>query len=115
MNAILSVVKNDRIEVDAPPDWPEGSLVHVGLEIKAMEKLDVGRPLTPEEIEEKIRRLDAITPVMTPEEEAAWAANRKADRELEIANRAAYDKRFEDLYSREKVSTRHGDYERLDE
>ena len=25
MNAILSVVKNGRIEVDAPPDWPEGT------------------------------------------------------------------------------------------
>ena len=27
MNAIQSVVKNGRVEVDAPPDWPDGTPV----------------------------------------------------------------------------------------
>jgi hypothetical protein len=31
MNAILSVVKNGRIEVEAPADWPEGSPVRPNL------------------------------------------------------------------------------------
>lgn len=39
MNTILSVVKNGRIEVDAPPDWPEGLpfRVELGLNGKATE------------------------------------------------------------------------------
>jgi hypothetical protein len=98
MNAILSVVKNGRVEVDAPPDWPEGSIVHVELGVNGMVTLDDERPETPEEIEERIRRLEAIDPVMTPEEEAAWEAERKACKEIEFANRAAYDKRIEELF-----------------
>jgi hypothetical protein len=31
MNAIQSVVKNGRVEVDAPPDWPDGTPVRVEL------------------------------------------------------------------------------------
>jgi hypothetical protein len=96
MNAILSVVKNGRIEVDAPPDWPEGSLVHV--ELGANEMLEDERPQTPEEIEERIRRLEAIEPAMTPEQEADWEAERKASKEIEIASRAAYDKRIEERF-----------------
>jgi hypothetical protein len=98
MNAILSVVKNGRVEVDAPPDWPEGSLVHVELGVSGRAKLDEVRPQTPEEIEEKIRRLEAIEPLMTPEEEAAWQADRRAYKDFEIASRAAYDKRIEEIF-----------------
>jgi hypothetical protein len=98
MNAILSMVKNGRVDVEAPPEWPEGSLVNVELKVNGVVNLDDDRPLTPEEIEEKIRRLDAIEPVMTPEEEAAWEADRKAYKEFEIASRAAYDKRIEELF-----------------
>jgi hypothetical protein len=50
MNAILSVVKNGRIEVDAPPDWPDGAPVRVELGIN-LKATDEERPETPEEIE----------------------------------------------------------------
>jgi hypothetical protein len=83
MNAILSVVKNGRIEVDAPPDWPDGAPVRVelGLSLKAT---DEERPETPEEIEDWIRWFQSLEPlVMTPEEEAAWEADRKAQKEFD--------------------------------
>lgn len=97
MNAILGTVKNGRVEVDAPPDWPEGSPVRVELGLNG-KATDEERPETPEEIEESIRRLEAIEPVMTAEEEAAWEAERRACKEIELANRAAYDKRIEELF-----------------
>jgi hypothetical protein len=100
MDAILSVVKNGRIMVDAPPDWPEGSPVRVELGLNGHAKYEDERPETSEEIEEKIRRLEAIEPLeMTPEEEAAWEADRKAQKEFEIATRSAYDKSIEGLFS----------------
>jgi len=97
MNAILGIVKNGRVEVDAPPDWPEGSPVRVELGLNG-KATDEERPETPEEIEESIRRLEAIEPVMTTEEEAAWEVERRACKEIEFANRAAYDKRIEELF-----------------
>ena len=70
MNAILSVVKNGRIEVAAPPDWPDGTPVRVELGLNGQTKYDDERPETPEEIEEWIRRFREIEPIeMTPEEE----------------------------------------------
>ena len=98
MNAILGMVKNGRVEVDAPPDWPEGSPVRVelGLNGKAM---DDERPETPEEIEEWIRRFREIEPIeMTATEEAAWEAGRKAQREFDIANAAERDRRIDEIF-----------------
>jgi hypothetical protein len=98
MNAILTVVKNGRVEVDAPPDWPEGSPVRVelGLSDKAT---DEEPPETPEEIEDWIRRFREIEPIeMTPEEEAAWEAGLKAQKEFEIANSAERDRRIDGIF-----------------
>ena len=98
MNAILSVVKNGRVEVDAPPDWPEGSPVRVelGLHGKAT---DDERPETPEEIEEWIRRFREIEPIeMTPEEDAAWKAGLKAQKDFDIANAVERDRRTDEIF-----------------
>jgi hypothetical protein len=98
MNTILGVVKNGRVEVDTPPDWPDGTPVRVELGLSGHAEYDDEMPETPEEIEERIRRLEAIEPVMTPEEDAAWETERRACKEIEFANRAAYDKRIEELF-----------------
>jgi len=98
MNAIVGTVKNGRVEVEAPVDWPEGSPVRVELGLNGHAQDDDDRPETPEEIEAKIRRLEAIEPWMTLEEEAAWQADRKAYREWETATRPGYDKRIEELF-----------------
>ncbi len=84
MNAILSVVKNGRIEVDAPPDWPDGAAVRVELGVNGQANYDDERPETPEEIEAWIRWFHSLEPiVMTPEEEAAWQAGRQAQKEFD--------------------------------
>ena len=97
MNAILGVVKNGRIEVDVPPDWPDGTPVRVELGLNGQTKYDDERPETPEEIEEWIRRFREIEPnEMTPEEEAAWAADRKMQAEFD--NSAECIRRSEGIF-----------------
>jgi hypothetical protein len=51
MNAIRSVVKNGRIEVDAPPDWPDGTPVRVELASNGQSEFDDESPESPEEIQ----------------------------------------------------------------
>lgn len=98
MSTILGIVKNGRIEVDAPPDWPDGTPVRVELGLNH-KVLDDERPETPEEIEEWLRWFHSLEPiVMTPEEEAAWAADRKMQKEFDIANAAERDRRIEEIF-----------------
>jgi hypothetical protein len=98
MNTILSVVKNGRVEIDAPPDWPEGSPVRVELGLNGR-ATDEERPETPEEIEEWIRRFREIEPIeMTPDEEASWEADRKAQKEFDIASAADRDRRIDEIF-----------------
>ena len=51
MNAIRSVVKNGRVEVDAPADWPDGTPVRVELGLNGQSGFDDESPETPEEIQ----------------------------------------------------------------
>jgi hypothetical protein len=108
MNAILSVVKNGRVEVDAPPDWPDGAPERVELGLIGRTEYDEERPETPEEIEEWVRRFRAIEPIeLTPEEEAAWQAARQAQKEFDIANAAERDRRIDEIFRRGAIfSTR---------
>jgi hypothetical protein len=99
MNAIRSVVKNGRVEVDAPADWPDGTPVRVELGLNDQSEYDDERPETPDEIREWLRWYHSLEPiVMTPEEEAAWAADRKLQKEFDIANAAERDRRIEGIF-----------------
>ena len=99
MNAILGMVKNGRVEVDAPPNWPEGATVRVQLGMNGQAEHAVEKPETPEEIEGWIRRFRAIEPIeTTPEEEASWEAERKAQREFDVANGAERDRRIDEIF-----------------
>ena len=99
MNAILSVVKNGRIEVDAPPDWPDGTPVRVELGLNGHAKYADERPETPEEIEEWIRRFREIEPIeLTSEEEASWEAARKAQKAFDVANAAEHNRRIDEIF-----------------
>ena len=89
MNTIQSVVKNGRVEIDAPPDWPDGTPVRVEIALKGRAEHDDESPETPEEIEARLRWYhspEAI--VMTPEEEDAWDGDRKLQKEFDVANAA---------------------------
>ena len=97
MNAIQSVVKNGRVEVDAPPDWPDGTPVRVELGLNGQTKYDDERPETPEEIEAWLRWYHSLEPiVMTLEEESAWEADRKMQKEFDNANER--DRRIEGIF-----------------
>jgi len=97
MNAVLGMVKNGKVEVDAPADWPEGSPVRVKLELNGHAKDDDDRPETPEEIEAWLRWFHTLEPiVMTPEEEEAWAEDRR--RQKEFDNSPENDRRIAELF-----------------
>jgi len=99
MNAIRSVVKNGRVEVDAPSDWPDGTPVRVELGLNGPAEYDDESPETPEEIEAWLRWYHSLEPIlMTPEEEAAWEADRKMQKEFDIANAAERDRRIEGIF-----------------
>jgi hypothetical protein len=49
MNSILGVVKNGRVEVDAPPDWPDGTLVRVEIGLNGLVEYDDKIPEPPAE------------------------------------------------------------------
>jgi hypothetical protein len=99
MNAIQSVVKNGRVEVDAPPDWPDGTPVRVELGLTGQAEYDDESLETPEEIEAWLRWYHSLEPiVMTPEEEAAWEADRRIQKEFDIANAAERDRRIEGIF-----------------
>ena len=99
MNAIRSVVKNGRVEVDAPADWPDGTPVRVELGLNDQSEYDDERPETPDEIQAWLRWYHSLEPiVMTLEEEAAWEADRKMQKDFDIANAAERNRRIEGIF-----------------
>jgi len=86
MNAIRSVVKNGRVEVDAPADWPDGTPVRIELVFNGQSDYLDESPETPEEIQAWLRWYHSLEPiVMAPSEEAAWEADRKMQKEFDVA------------------------------
>jgi hypothetical protein len=98
MNTIRSVVKNGRVEVNAPPDWPDGTPVRVELGLSDESEYDDESPETPEEIQAWLRWNHGLEPiVMTADEEAAWEADRSIQKEFDVANAAERDRRIEGI------------------
>ena len=101
MADILATVSNGRINVPTPPDWPEGATVHIALG-QAERNGTVfhdDEPETPEQIQDWLRWYRALAPLeMTPEEEATWESDRRAQREFEIATSEQRDRRTEGLF-----------------
>ena len=86
MSAIHGRVKNGKIELPAPADWPEGTEVEVRPVEEAVGLTEEDWPETPEEIAAWLRWYDSLEPlILTPEDEARIAAARKAQREFELA------------------------------
>ena len=86
MSAIHGRVKNGKIELAAPADWPDGTVVEVRPVEEAVGLTEDEWPETPEEIEAWLRWYDTVQPlILTPEDEARIAAARKAQRDFELA------------------------------
>src|SRR5437763_12382817 len=86
MNAIKATVKSGRLEVQVPPDWPDGTEVILqpvsrdnGVGIR-----EEDWPDTPEAIADWLKWYDSLEPlIFTDEERAALEADRKQRKEFE--------------------------------
>ncbi len=101
MKTIRAKVQNRFLISTDPVDWPEGTVVELtaeladNSELRGMTEDEQGD--SPEAIQNWLKAFDAIPPMtLTPEEEAAWLADRKAQREFELA---ASERRAERLRS----------------
>jgi hypothetical protein len=87
MNNIKSTVKNGRLELNVPADWPDG----IEVEIHPLEE---GWSNDPEAIADWLRWYDALEPLtLTAEEEAdaeAWL-RKASDYAIAKMNRAGED------------------------
>ena len=82
MPRLSTTVRNRRVEIDVPDDWPDGTTVDVLTRPTAADE-----PMRPEEIARLIAYMDSNEPVeWTEKERAAWDADRAAKKRLELSN-----------------------------
>jgi hypothetical protein len=101
MKTIMGTVHNGTIIADQPIEWPEGFRVIIkpAAEEEALGIREEDWPTDPEGIARLLALMDQIEPLeMTPEEEAAWEAARKAHKEWEKANFDKRARRLEELF-----------------
>ena len=72
MSAIRGRVTDGKIDLPAPADWPEGTVVVVRPLKDEIGITEEDWPKTPEAIAAWIGWLDSLQPFLTPEEEAEW-------------------------------------------
>ena len=89
MNTLQGTVKNGQIVLDAPAELPEGTRVEV-LPIDGVRPTlgmrEEDWPTTPEGIAALLARMDQVEPDwLSPEDDAAWRAALRAQKEIEKA------------------------------
>jgi hypothetical protein len=100
MKTIMGIVHNGQIIVEQPIEWPEGCRVV----IEAAEEATLGIreedwPTDPEGIARLVALMDQLEPLeMTPEDDAAWEAVRKAHKEWEKAHFERWSRQMEGLF-----------------
>ena len=90
MNALNGTISHGQVILDKPADLPEGTRVEVLPVESARRSLGMREedwPTTPEGIAALVKRMDEIEPGgwLTPEEEAAWLADLREEKEKEKA------------------------------
>jgi hypothetical protein len=101
MKALMGTVHNGQIVADQPIEWPEGCRVVIepAANEEALGIREEDWPTDQEGIARLLALMDQIEPLeMTPEEEAAWRADRKAHKEWEKANFEKRARRLEELF-----------------
>jgi hypothetical protein len=85
MSAITGVVRNGQVVLDGLADLPEGTrveVVPVGSTRPTLGLREEDWPTTPEGIAALVARMEQLEPLLlSPEEEARWKADLKAQRE----------------------------------
>lgn len=83
MNAIIATVKDGRLAVEVPPDWPDGTSVEI-CPIDADRVAAEDLPMTPAEIARTLAAMNLIEPLeLTDDEEAAIEAARQERKQWE--------------------------------
>lgn len=88
MTVLRTTVRNGKIELAAPVDWPEGTEVRIEPFAQAtmVGLSEEDWPDTTEAIAAFLESMDKIEPlILTPEEEAAWETERSKRRDFEKA------------------------------
>jgi hypothetical protein len=86
VDGIKTFVKNGKVELEAPDDWPEGTevLVERVSHAPSFGLSEEDWPSTQEQIAQHLSLMDQIEPLLlTPEEEKQWAAAREAQKVFE--------------------------------
>jgi hypothetical protein len=87
VNAIKAIVKDRRIALDVPDDWPEGTEVVIEPLTQSIGLREEDWPATPEAIADWMAWYESLEPlIFTPEEESELAAWRQKIKEYTIAN-----------------------------
>lgn len=94
MTTLKATIRGGRLELDAPPGWPDGTEV----EIHRLPRRDSDAELlSPDEIAQTLAAMDQVEAFdWTDAERAAWAAEGLARRERE---KAEFSRRAEQLGS----------------
>ena len=88
MTWIKATVTGGRLNVDVPPDWPDGTEVEIHPLEKAAADDDA---MSPEEIARLLAAMDQLEPLhLTDAERAAWEAERHARKDWEKAQFAQH-------------------------
>ncbi len=89
MNALQGTIRNGQVALDAPARLPEGTRVKV-VPVEATRPTlgmrEEDWPTTPEGIAALLARMDQVEPGwLSPEDDAAWRAALRAEKEIEKA------------------------------
>jgi|SRR5665213_713703 len=88
MHAIKATVKQGRLELSVPADWPDGTEVIVKpvLSEQMFGIREEDWPDTPDARAEWLRWYDSLEPlIFTPAEKEAWTASRQQQKDFELA------------------------------
>lgn len=86
MTTIKAIVKDRRLQLEVPADWPDG----IEVEIHPLQE-GHGEGMSPEEIARTLAAMDQVEPgEMTEAELAEWTAERQAQKERDKAQFAAH-------------------------
>lgn len=93
MSVIRAVIRNGRVETEQPLDFPDGTPVRIAV---PDEPDDEGSPA---ETARVLALMDRVQPLqMTDAELAAWEADRRAQKEWELAHFKEYEEKIRRMW-----------------
>lgn len=95
MTTIKATVAGGRLELDAPAEWPDGTLV----EIHPVLNESMDDAMSPDEIANVLAAMDQFEPLhLTDAERAAWEAQRQVRKDWEKAHFAEHARKLKGMW-----------------